>query len=126
MPRHARAVLSLVITRRDLRRFGFAETYERYAQLSCDLPLTELAVALRAFKSSENLFVSKAAPNDCLLRSLALFQFLRLENIAVEHVIGVMRSPFGAHAWVQYRGEPLFDNQAKRFTVLARMGSEIS
>ena len=75
-----------------------------------------------AFGRAENFFVVRRAPDDCLVRSLSLYRFLREAGSRAEHVIGVRRFPFQAHAWVECAGEVLMDTRAPYFTPLARMG----
>ena len=116
------ALLCLIGTRRALKRDGFRTTYERYANLPAGRHAQLLAAALPAFARAENLFVARRAPEDCLLRSLSLYRFLRCAGVSAAHVIGVRRLPFAAHAWVECGGSPVRDELARRFTPLARIG----
>ena len=119
-----RATFFMLATRRALRHAGFRATYSAMASrwpMAGAAPLTP--AMLRAFGIAENLFIARRAPRDCLLRSLSLFAFLRSANIPVDHVIGVRRFPFRAHAWVEHRGERLIDRESG-FTVIARIGHE--
>jgi hypothetical protein len=61
----------------------------------------EYAVAMGAA-----LFPGRA---QCLERSLVLYDYLRCRGIAAEMRLGIQRYPFMAHAWVEYRGEPIND-----------------
>ena len=122
-PGTLQALVCLIATRRALARHGFAETYERYAALPAQSARRSPERALKAFSRAENFFIARRAPQDCLLRSLALFWFLRLASVPVQHVIGVRRFPFGAHAWVEYNGSPLLDDCALRFAPLSRIGA---
>lgn len=45
----------------------------------------------------------------CLERSLVLYYLLRHQGIAVTYCQGVQPYPFLAHAWVEYRGQPIND-----------------
>lgn len=45
----------------------------------------------------------------CLLRSLALVEFLARHRVYPEWVFAVQSVPFGAHSWVQYQGVALND-----------------
>lgn len=117
------ALACLLSTRRALRRGGFRTTYERYARIAVGPEPKPLAPALRAFTRAENLFVAGRAPGDCLLRSLSLYRFLRSLGCPAEHVIGVHRFPFKAHAWVECDGTPLLDDRAREFTPIARIGT---
>jgi hypothetical protein len=122
IPCPGRAWYCMLATQRALDRDGFSGTYQRYSLLSGDGIPTQLPVALSAFAKAENLFIARRAPDDCLVRSLSLFRFLRSENIAAQHVIGVRRVPFEAHAWVELEGRPVLDDLVKGFTPLARIG----
>lgn len=116
------ALICLVATRRALARHGFRVTYDRYARLPIGPESIPLDRALSTFTRAENFFISSRAPGDCLIRSLSLYRFLRRGNIPAEHVIGVRRFAFSAHAWVEYEGLPVLDDRAQRFTPLARIG----
>jgi Transglutaminase-like superfamily/Coenzyme PQQ synthesis protein D (PqqD) len=109
-----------------LRRDGFTATYEMSAGLATiePLPFTEsrFTRAVMAFARAENFFVHRDAPTDCLPRSLALFGFLRRMRLQAEHVIGVQRSPFQAHAWVELSGKVVLDaDRRTTFTPIARL-----
>jgi hypothetical protein len=123
-----RAWWCLFRTTCSLAVYGFARTYERYSRLSTpaedsDRADAMLAKALAAFSRAENLFSMKRAPRDCVPRSLALFHFLRLAGLPAEHCIGVRRSPFEAHAWVECEGRVVHDLPSRqlRYTTLARI-----
>lgn len=120
-PRTMKAFICLLATKLALARHGFGATYHRYALLPIGTKSVALNSVLSAFTRAENFFVARRAPQDCLLRSLALFRFLRSANIPAEHVIGVRRFPFNAHAWVEYNGSPLLDDHCHGFTPLARI-----
>jgi hypothetical protein len=45
----------------------------------------------------------------CLEQSLVLYYLLRRDGIAVRYCQGVKPFPFQAHAWIEYRGEPIND-----------------
>lgn len=128
-PRVGHAWRSLLATRRHLRRDGLERAYGACAQAPLaepHAPEERLDAALKAFVSAENAFLSRRAPDDCLLRSLALYRFLRAAGLPVEHRIGVRRFPFGAHAWVEHDGRVLLDDETRTsgFTVLARLPAE--
>jgi hypothetical protein len=44
---------------------------------------------------------------ECLEQSLALYAVLRRCGVPVELKFGMQTMPFGAHAWVEYQGEPI-------------------
>jgi hypothetical protein len=119
---------ALRATARGLRRDGFAKTYQACAALPAPTPLPRpdatLARALAAFARAENFFVHPEAPADCLPRSLALFRFLRAIGLRAEHVIGVHRMPFCAHAWVEFAGDVVLDaDRRATFKPLARLAT---
>jgi hypothetical protein len=122
LPRWVRALACLLETRRALAREGLWATYERCAREPVAARVPDAAAALSSFVAAENLFVARRAPDDCLLRSLALYRFLRRCGVAAEHVIGVRRLPFAAHAWVEAAGSVLLDPGTGGFTPLARLG----
>jgi hypothetical protein len=62
---------------------------------------TEYAVALAGA-----LYPGRAL---CLEQSLALYWLLRQQRVRVRYCQGVQAHPFLAHAWVEYRGEPIND-----------------
>jgi hypothetical protein len=84
---------------------------------------TELHQAEKAFLQAENFFMHKGAPKDCLPRSLSLYGFLTSAGYDVTHVIGVLRFPFEAHAWVEHDGKVLLDRPewVNQYTSLARI-----
>jgi len=73
---------------------------------------TEYAVAMAAA-----LYPGRAA---CLERSLTLYWHLRRRGIDVRYRMGVQMYPFIAHAWVEYRGQPINDvpEHVKRFRLI--------
>jgi hypothetical protein len=120
-PATQRALTSLVETRRTLRRRGLRVTYVGYSGIAVRPEREPLDRALEAFTRAENLFVTERAPGDCLLRSLSLYRFLRSVGCPAEHVMGVRRFAFAAHAWVECDGAPVLDDRAHEFTPIARI-----
>lgn len=127
-PTALKAWWSLVLTSYRLSRFGFGPTYGRYALLpspgSSGEPLPErVAATERAFLRAENFFPLRSAPRDCLPRSLALYHFALSAGLPAEHLIGVRRLPFEAHAWVECAGRPLLDapREIAAYSTLARL-----
>ncbi len=123
IPRSAWALVCLAATQWNLVRHGFRRTYEDYARLATASPARPPSELLAAFSAAENLYVPRRAPDDCLPRSLALFRYLRSLGAPAEHVIGVRRVPFGAHAWVEVDGQPLLDADhiVKDYRPIARL-----
>jgi hypothetical protein len=107
------AWLWLAASERRLRRQGFARAYElavdQAPDVHGDADAGRLAQAEAAFARAENLFISRAAPQDCLPRSLALHGFLRAMGLPAEHHIGCEHHPFSAHAWVECGGRVILD-----------------
>ena len=124
IPAVLRAVWTLYETHYYLNHNGFRYTYDRYRRMPARPPAVSLDVALARFCWAEHFFVGRRAPDDCLMRSLALFRFLHEDGFPVEHVIGVSRVPFLAHAWVECDGEPLLEECSPKphYSSLARMG----
>jgi hypothetical protein len=123
-----RAWWSLLATTRALAKGGFSATYARYSQFAKPAADGEVAPALlqqaeSAFAHAENFFIIHEAPRDCLPRSLALYRFMLLAGIPVDHCMGVMRFPFQSHAWVEYQGRVLNDSAANTgfYAELARI-----
>lgn len=122
-----RALGSIVATRRALAKAGFPSTYDRLSRLPAGTDMSRLAGAVSTFSWAENFFVDRRAPQDCLVRSLSLFRFLRTCGVPCEHVIGVGRFPFHAHAWVEAGGAVVLDESRKQhgLTPLARIENRI-
>jgi hypothetical protein len=116
------ALSCLIITRAMLKRLGLRETYARYAGIATSRVACSIQAAVTSFVRAENFFVVRRAPDDCLLRSLAFYRFLRSAGLPAEHVIGVRRVPFQAHAWVECGGVPVLDDRPPPFRCIARIG----
>lgn len=56
----------------------------------------------------------------CLEQSLVLYYLLRRQGVPVKYRQGIQAHPFAAHAWVEYRGEPINDvlEHVKHFIAL--------
>jgi hypothetical protein len=121
-PRVLRALLFAIGTERALARDGFRATHARYARLPLGPDVASVETALAAFVRAENFFMVRGVRGDCLPRSLALYRFLRSASIAAEHVIGVRRFPFNAHAWVECAGALVLEPPLDGYTALTRIG----
>ncbi len=80
--------------------------------------------AVRAFTIAEGIFPLRAQTRerDCLYRSLALFKYLHTIGINCRHHIGIRRTPFGAHAWVEIEGRNhLEGNPKETYSTIAQM-----
>jgi hypothetical protein len=124
-----RAWWALVCVTISLSWRGFSRTYADAISASKSRPVVTddledvLSRGVAAFARAEEFFYLKAAPADCLPRSLALFRILRATGLPVEHCIGVQQFPFTAHAWAQFRGGIIHDDpeNQNRYTVIARI-----
>ena len=123
-PFYAWRVLLETITR--LWTGGLIKTYAAYAGTRPSMAEPALSGlrerALGAFLAAENAILLPGGSRDCLPRSLALFVFLKRCGIDCNHVIGVQRTPFQAHAWVEIEGEPVLERlDQSHFHALARL-----
>ncbi|MFL5577705.1 MAG: lasso peptide biosynthesis B2 protein [Gemmatimonadaceae bacterium] len=106
-----------------LRWLGFGRTLTLIRRLTAgapaapdDEPLVPRATA-HAVATAGAFFPGRAL---CLEQSLALYYCLRRRGIAARLRLGVQSHPFAAHAWVEWRDEPLNDTRErlKRFLPL--------
>lgn len=116
-----RALHAMLSTARAIRREGFTATYLRCDQLARGTDTEGADPGVRAFRRAENFYLAARGSDDCLARSLALFRFLNGANIRADHVIGVCRFPFRAHAWVEIDGVPALQTSVADYTPLARL-----
>jgi hypothetical protein len=106
-------MVSIALVRRWLAWSGFARTLRRVrdrserVRITTDSSLANIAMADRVVALAAALYPGRAL---CLERSLVLYDRLRREGAAVELRIGVQATPFAAHAWVTYGGEPVNDS----------------
>jgi hypothetical protein len=124
LPRGALAFLALTSTALSLKFRGFNKTYRRVGEVlgtSEQRMIPPLKAAIRSFLIAENFVLFRRAPNDCLVRSLALFRYLRWLGIPATHVIGIRRVPFAAHAWVEVSGEGVLAPAPRGFSTLATL-----
>ena len=121
-------MMSIALVKRSLAWRGFARTLQRIrhraerTRVDTDLlPVvvnrTEYLVAFAAA-----LYPGRAL---CLERSLVLYDRLRRAGADVQLRIGVQATPFAAHAWVTYRGEPVNDSaeHVSHFVVMPELRS---
>jgi Transglutaminase-like superfamily len=112
VPSAAECLLRVTIVRWALKVAGYERTRQRIERRIARVAVVgdgdprvvtaiEYAVAMGAA-----LFPGRA---QCLERSLVLYDYLRCRGIAAEMRLGIQRYPFMAHAWVEYRGEPIND-----------------
>lgn len=106
-----------------LAAHGFGATYRAYSRVQAGHVPQPAQSLLNAFQRAEIFHPVPRAPLDCLPRSLALLHFLRLSGVAADHVIGVARDPFRAHAWVECDRRPINERRDlfRHFQPLARL-----
>jgi hypothetical protein len=126
LPNRLLAFWALTFTALSLELRGFSKTYRRQRELlkpsgQCKIP--PLEPVIRPFLAAENVVVFRRAPNDCLVRSLALFRYLCWLGIPATHIIGIRRVPFMAHAWVEVSGEGVLAPVPRGFSALATLTS---
>lgn len=124
LPRTVVAVYALATTALSIKLRGFSRTYRRQkgiAPVAGSLNKTTIEQATNAFVFAENFILFKRGVNDCLVRSMALFQYLGWLGIGATHVIGVRRTPFAAHAWVEVDGNGILAPAPRNFSKLAEL-----
>jgi hypothetical protein len=112
----ARCVVAVVAVKVGLKIVGFPRTLRavewyaaRYATGGAVAPGLIDAVARGVVTAA----VFCPGRVECLEQSLALYALLRRCGVAAELKFGVQTMPFGAHAWVEYGGEPI-NEEAER------------
>jgi len=122
MPSVAGCAAALVLVKLSLKVVGFGRTYaaltshvgRRGSEAVTPAVLMEMVrrVALVAA-----FFPGRAL---CLEQSVTLWLLLRRRGIDADLRLGVQPYPFGAHAWVEHRGEPINENPefVRTFTAL--------
>ena len=112
VPSAAECLLRVAVVRWALKLAGYERTRSwvehriaRVAVVGDDDPAVVAAVEY-AVAMGAALFPGRA---QCLERSLVLYDYLRCRGIAAQMRLGIQRYPFMAHAWVEYRGEPIND-----------------
>lgn len=129
LPLSVQAWVLLVSMAKKINFNGFVSAYSYANQLAfigdhgvlCER--YNLPRVIKSFLRAENFFISRYALDDCLLRSLALYVFLRRLGFPAEHKIGIVGHPFAAHAWVKLAERVIFEDSlaTNRFCVLASL-----
>ena len=89
---------------------GFARTHSllqwrvRHRATTTNPDAATLNTSARAVVAAAILIPGRI---ECLEQSLALWYLLRRRGVGAELTFGMTQYPFGAHAWVTYRGEPV-------------------
>jgi hypothetical protein len=108
------SAITLIAIKLMLLVIGFARTHSFLHWRVRDLLTTTepdaatLDVSARSIVAAAILIPGRI---ECLEQSLALWYLLRRRGVAVELAFGMRQYPFGAHAWVTYRGEPLNEDR---------------
>jgi len=112
VPSVPRCGYRLVFVKARLRAQGFLPTLDWLRRRVENIPATEAATveAVRAVEwqiaVAGAIYPGRAL---CLEQSLTLYDLLRRQGVAVRYCQGVQPYPFHAHAWIEYRGEPIND-----------------
>lgn len=123
VPSAARCGVLLVIVRLTLLLCGFQKTYRCIQILvgksarASDVDKPTIAATARSVATAAAFFPGRAL---CLEQSLALYYLLRRRGVDAYLKVGVQAIPFGAHAWIEYKGEPVNEDpeRIKLFTAL--------
>jgi Transglutaminase-like superfamily len=108
------AAVSLIVIKLLLITLGFARTLRwyqwrlRHAVVSTDPDPSTLDASARSIVAAAVVIPGRI---ECLEQSLALWYLLRRRGVAADLTFGMRQYPFGAHAWVTYRGEPLNEDR---------------
>lgn len=108
------ATFALIAIKLLLLTIGFARTLRfltwriRDLVASVDPDAATLNASARAIVAVAILIPGRI---ECLEQSLALWYLLRRRGVGAELTFGMRQYPFGAHAWVTYRGEPLNEDR---------------
>ncbi|HSY80660.1 MAG TPA: lasso peptide biosynthesis B2 protein [Gemmatimonadaceae bacterium] len=108
------SAIALIAIKLMLLVIGFARTYALLQSRVRDLSTTTepdtatLDASARSIVAAAILIPGRI---ECLEQSLALWYLLRRRGVSAELTFGMRQYPFGAHAWVTYRGEPLNEDR---------------
>ncbi len=108
-PRGLSCLAVLVAVKLGLGTLGFGRFFALAGRLlraraGADAPAAVLRETVRRVALVAAFFPGRAL---CLEQSLALWLLLRRRGIEADLRLGVQPYPFGAHAWVEHRGEPV-------------------
>ncbi len=112
VPSLLRCGLMVLLAKSLLKARGFGPTVRWVKERVTTVPLAA-RVDEDAVRASERMVALACAlyPGraQCLERSLVLYYVLRRQGVDVRFVNGVKVDPFAAHAWLEYRDEPIND-----------------
>lgn len=123
VPSVLRSGVTIFAIKMSLKVRGYGRTIQWIQREVRGVPATASA-DVEAVKAAEHAVAMAGAlyPGRalCLEQSLVLYYLLRRQGVAVRYCQGVQPYPFAAHAWVEYRGEPINDvaEHVKWFTRL--------
>jgi hypothetical protein len=112
VPSLLRCGLTIALVKSLLRIRGFGPTIEWVRDRATRVPIADRVDDSMATASERKVALACAlypGRAQCLERSLVLYYLLRRQGVGVRFITGVKVDPFGAHAWVQYRNEPIND-----------------
>ncbi|HEX6041226.1 lasso peptide biosynthesis B2 protein [Longimicrobium sp.] len=110
VPGVMRCMLALLVTRLHLKAFGFGRSVARARRMGGRGPAFTAAADGVAERTAHRVAVAGAffpGRAVCLEQSLALYVLLRRRGVRAELRLGVVPSPFHAHAWVEVDGVPV-------------------
>ncbi len=114
--------LALVVVKLGLGLAGFGRTFAAASWLVRGRGRAAVTPAVLAQAVRQVALVAAFYPGRalCLEQSLTLWLLLRRRGIDADLRLGVQPYPFGAHAWVEHRGEPVNENPefVRTFTIL--------
>lgn len=112
LPPFLGACFSRLACQWSLWRHGFAGAYKiarSHAATRTNERFPDLDRLLAVFAKTHAIIPHRRKRDDCLLRSISLFRFLRTRGVNATHVIGLSPSPFALHAWVELNQRPLLE-----------------
>ncbi len=122
LPSVGACALTLVLVKLSLKVAGFGRTFAVASRLvrgrgADGEGRTMLSEAVRRVALVAAFFPGRAL---CLEQSVTLWLLLRRRGIDADLRLGVQPYPFGAHAWVEHRGEPVNESPefVRTFTIL--------
>ncbi|HEX9108436.1 MAG TPA: lasso peptide biosynthesis B2 protein, partial [Longimicrobiales bacterium] len=109
VPGVALTCLTLVLVKLALALAGFGRTLIAARWLLRHRPARAAAAAQLAAVSGRVALVAAFFPGRalCLEQSTVIWLLLRARGIEADLRLGVQPYPWGAHAWVEHRGEPV-------------------
>jgi hypothetical protein len=88
------------------RTIGWVRSHTSGLPRSQDVPVAELERIASRFSAAAAVLPMRVR---CLEQSVALFTVARRRGIDVQLRVGVQPYGFVAHAWIEYRGQPIFE-----------------